>query len=195
LRVTGTQRTHLQISDRVRDNVAFHNENSVSGELREVHFAVMLYVLVSALVHTRIVKANLNLDRDCEKRLACFTNALWRRQSNALWRRLLPHAQAHRQTCRQTRTSAARAATGRDAVPACRTSHDIPIATMPKAIMCACIQNLLCTYSGMLPRLTSANFLPRLNSANFIRLRKLVQAQESVIYLKVEGLVKREVAQ
>jgi hypothetical protein len=66
LRVT-TQRVHLQISDRVRDDVAFHNENSVSGELREVHFAVMLYILVSALVHTRIVKANLSFDRDGEK--------------------------------------------------------------------------------------------------------------------------------
>ena len=50
---------HLQISDRVCDYVAFHNENSISGELGEVHLAVMLYILIAALVHARVVKANL----------------------------------------------------------------------------------------------------------------------------------------
>ena len=121
-------------------------------------------------------------------------------------RRLLAHAQGHRQTWRHTTTAAASAASGRDAVPACRTSHDMPIATMPKAIMWACIQKRLCTYvahafSHMRRRIHAcvtctyvAHAFPD-ECAPFPRLRKLVQAQEGVMYLKIEGLVKGQVAQ
>ena len=141
-------------------------------------------------------------------------------------RRLLAHAQGHRQTWRHTTTAAASAASGRDAVPACRTSHDMPIATMPKAIMWACIQKRLCTYvahafSHMKRRIHACvtctyvahafrHMRRRIHAcvtctyvahafpdecAPFPRLRKLVQAQEGVMYLKIEGLVKGQVAQ
>ena len=161
-------------------------------------------------------------------------------------RRLLAHAQGHRQTWRHTTTAAASAASGRDAVPACRTSHDMPIATMPKAIMWACIQKRLCTYvahafSHMKRRIHAcvtctcvahafSHMRRRIHAcvtctyvahafrhmrrrihacvtctyvahafpdecAPFPRLRKLVQAQEGVMYLKIEGLVKGQVAQ
>ena len=44
-----------------------------------------------------------------------------------------------------TRTRVATGARARADEPACRRAHDKPMPSMPKAMMCACIQKRLCT--------------------------------------------------